>query len=299
MPESVHGAKNWSRFDLEVPPPGRIEYPLYAGVWDPAIPGPLSMDIHQGMEIGLVLRGQVERHYENYAFVAGPGDLHLTATWEPHGWRIRDSDTAQVVLIFLPEVLEDRMFREVPWLSFFTAPPGHRPQVTSPEMREEVLTIGRRLYYEARERPRGWAIGLRLCLFDLLLTIHRYWEPPALSSPAPAVQASSFARVMPAVQLVYGSPSRHLSSEVAAAACGLHRSRFRELFRQTMGVSFQDFCRRARLATVAQLLLTTDLPTDTIAEETGFTDGSHLHRTFVQFYGTTPGRYRAEHRATP
>jgi AraC-like DNA-binding protein len=288
--------RKWSLFDLEVPAPGRIQYPLHAGVWDPAPPGPLTMDVHQGMEIGIVLRGQMDRHFEDLVFVASAGDLHLCSAWEPHGWRVRKPDTSQVVLIFLAEVVDERAFREIPWLTFFTLPPSRRPRTSSPQMRREVLSIGKRIYREARHQPRGWMIGVRLCLFELLLTIHRYWTPSQPAGPAAPVQAGNFARVMPAVTTVYGNPARRVSSDEGAAACGLHRSRFNSVFRQTMGVSFQDFCRRARLASVAHLLLTSGLSTDAIAAETGFADGSHLHRTFVQYYGMTPGRYRAAHR---
>ena len=61
-----------------------------------------------------------------------------------------------------------------------------------------------------------------------------------------------------------------------------------------MGLSFGMFCRRSRLGRVAQLLLSTDLSTETIAGEAGFADGSHLHRAFVKQYGCTPGVYRAQ-----
>jgi len=288
--------RKWSFFDLEVPPPGRIEYPLHVGVWDPAPRGPLTMDTHQGMEIGIVLRGQMERHFEDLVFLANPGDIHLCSAWEPHGWRVTGRNTSQVVFIFLPEVIDERSSREVPWLSFFNVPPRQRPRTLKPEMRKQMLEIGRRTHHETRERLPGWRIAVQLCLHELLLAIHRHWGLAQAVTAVPHVPASEFGRMMPAVTLVYSEPARHVSSEEAAAVCRLHRSRFNTVFRQTMGLSFQDFCRRARLAHVAHLLLTTDLPTDAIAEACGFSDGSHLHRTFVQYYGVTPGHYRGQHR---
>jgi AraC-like DNA-binding protein len=287
----------WSLFDLEIPAPGNIEYPLHVGAWDPLVACPLTMDMHQGMEIAIVLHGQVERHFEDVVYTAGPGDVHLCSAWEPHGWRVRKAGAGQVVVIFMAEVIDDRAFANVPWLSFFTVPPAQRPQTTSPAMRKELLALGRRLYREGKERPHEWQVGARLLLHELLLTLHRNWELPHGARTPVAVPASGFGRVMPAIKLVYADPARHLQAGEAAAACGLHRSRFNALFQHTMGVSFQDFCRRARLASVARLLLTTDLPTNIIADRLGFTDGSHLHRTFVRYYGYTPGQYRSQQRA--
>ncbi len=296
MVEVPAGARDWSLFDLEVPAAGRIEYPLHIGVWEAPEPGVLTMDVHQGMEIGLVLQGTMERHYEDLTFAASPGDIHLCSAWEPHGWRVSEPDTVSVVFIFLAEVMDDEAMRGVPWLSFFTLPPRQRPRTSGAEMRQEILRLGQIIRREAVEKPRGWLAAVRLFLFYLLLIVNRYWEDPEAPEVQRPVPAGNFARVMPAVALVHDNPERDIGVAKAAAACGLHRSRFGSIFRQTMGVSFTQFRRRARLARVAHLLITTDLPTEAIAEETGFADGSHLHRTFVQYYRCTPGQYRAQHR---
>jgi AraC-like DNA-binding protein len=200
------------------------------------------------------------------------------------------------VFIFLAEVMDDEAMRGVPWLSFFTVPPRQRPRTSSAEMRREILRLGQIIRREAVDKPRGWLAVVRLFLFYLLLIVNRYWEDPEAPDLRRSVPASNFARVMPAVTLVHDNPERDIGVAKAAAACRLHRSRFGSIFQQTMGVSFTQFHRRARLAVVAHLLITTDLPTEAIAEKTGFVDGSHLHRTFVQYYNCTPGQYRAQHR---
>jgi len=33
-----------------------------------------------------------------------------------------------------------------------------------------------------------------------------------------------------------------------------------------------------------------------IAQQAGFADSSHMHRTFVNHYGCTPGEYRTQNR---
>jgi AraC-like DNA-binding protein len=65
-----------------------------------------------------------------------------------------------------------------------------------------------------------------------------------------------------------------------------------------MGVTFGRFALRARLHQAAHLLLHTGIPIDTIAKDTGFADGSHLHRAFVRTYDCTPAQYRKRRRAT-
>ena len=98
---------------------------------------------------------------------------------------------------------------------------------------------------------------------------------------------------MPAVRLIQSHPTRRLSLKEAAATCGLSVSQFGYLFRHLMGLSFGKFCMRARLAYVAQLLLTTDLSVEAIADVAAFADASHLHHAFAGVYGDTPARYRS------
>jgi AraC-like DNA-binding protein len=283
--------RSWSLFDLEIPSATRIAYPLHAAVWEPRKPGPLTMDLHQGMELGIVLRGRMERHYEDFAFVAKPGDIHFCSAWEPHGWRVAAPNTSQVVIIFLPEVIDTDLLSGVPWLGFFTVPPRERPRVGVGKLRREVLEIGRRLRREGIDESSGWQASVRSLMFYLFVLLGRHWEPPRPPRDSGA-SAGSFARVMPAVELVHRDITRIPTLAKAAAACGLHRSRFGSLFKETMGVSFAKFRQRAQLAQVAQFLLTTKLSSEAIGEQTGFVDASHMHRTFVNTYGYTPGEYR-------
>ncbi|MDO9002414.1 MAG: AraC family transcriptional regulator [Aquabacterium sp.] len=49
----------------------------------------------------------------------------------------------------------------------------------------------------------------------------------------------------------------------------------------------------------AKLLLKGPLPIAAISAECGFADQAHLTRVFNMAVGTTPGRWRAEHRQRP
>jgi AraC-like DNA-binding protein len=46
-------------------------------------------------------------------------------------------------------------------------------------------------------------------------------------------------------------------------------------------------------------LATTDLPGMAVAQQSGFADASHLHRTFVKQYACTPALYRRRFKAGP
>jgi len=266
--------------------------PLWAdtGAYDGSLQ--VETNVHPGIEVGVILAGQAERHYPDHEIAGVPGDVWLCAMWEPHGWRVILPETDRVVLIFLPEFLGDEMLGDLPWLSLFAAPPSQRPQVSTPEMRRTVLAMGWKLQDDILTKAPGWQTAVRLDLLRLLFDLSRNWQPPVgagLQLPRP----SHLSRIMPALTLLHERGPLGLSLLEAAAACNLGQTRFGLLFRQTMGLSFGRFRLRSRLASAAHLLLTTDHPVDDIAARVGFSDGSHLHRAFVRQYGCTPGDYRS------
>ena len=160
-------------------------------------------------------------------------------------------------------------------------------------MRERVLAIGGEIIREAEHKLRGWRDGVRLRVLTLLLTIYRSLREGDPGAYRLDADASDVARILPAVELVGLHPQRRVSLAEAAATCQLSVTRFRLLFRRTMGVSFGQFALRNRLAHAAHLLLSTRLSVEAVAKEVGFVDGSHLQRTFRKHYGRTPRSRRA------
>ncbi len=274
----------------------RVEHELAPGVPFAEVavlsgPEPLLVEVHDGVEVGVVLSGSAERHFETHVEVASAGDVWLCAMWEPHGRRVVSSQYEGVLLIFQPDFLGDEAVGSPNSLRVFAAPPESRPRVTGNAMRTRVLAVGQELRREVEQQQPGWEVAVRLHLLLLLFTLSRDWRPPALGGRT-AGAGSNLRRIMPALALVHDDGSARVSIPEAAAACGLGRSRFSLLFRETMGMSFSQFSLRARLARVAEMLMGTDLATEGIAAECGFVDASHLHRAFVRHYGDTPAAYR-------
>lgn len=257
---------------------------------------PLEIEVHAGIEVGILLAGAEEHQLDDWVCRALPGDVWLTATWEPHGWRVAAPNTQDVLVIFLPEFLGEEQLGNLSWLDLFAVPPNQRPRVTTPEMRERIIALGYELRQEVSEQRPGWQTAVRLSLLNLLLTLSREWRPPARSHVRSRLRAASLPRIIPALNLVQSRPARRVSVADAAKACGLGRAQFCLIFQDAMGMSFGRFRRRSRLGYVAELLLSTDLTIGAIAQQAGFADSSHMHRTFVNHYSCTPGEYRTQNR---
>ena len=269
---------------------------LYAEAIFTELPLPLDIHLHSEVEVGLVLAGEERIEFSDHQLTCRPGDVWLCGTREPHGFA-KSAGTRNLVLLFAPEFIGEELVGEVPWLTLFSVPPAQRPQVTSPEMRRRVLAIGQVLRGEIEQARPNWQSAVRLELLRLLIELHRGWDLSRLPRTPGPVRLSSLARLMPALNLVHSLPWRRVEVTEAAAACRLSGSRFQDLFRHTMGVSFGAFGLRARLSYATHRLLNTDRSVAAIAAEAGFVDDSHLHRVFVKQYACTPAQYRERRKA--
>ncbi|MGD0111179.1 MAG: AraC family transcriptional regulator [Armatimonadota bacterium] len=280
----------------------RIDYhlsstdPAYIGSTTYESPTPLMADVHEGFEVGVLLTGAQERHSQDLVQLVQPGDIWLCGTWEPHGWRVLLPGTQNVVCVFLAGHLGDERFAEISWLDLFAADPGHRPRVADASTRARVLALGQDMLSELMDEQPGWGNAIRLDLLRALFAVSRKWSPPAAGTVKTRARPTDLARVMPALRLVHSSPARRVSLDEAAQECTLSRARFCMVFRSTMGLTFGEFCLRARLARAAHELLSGDSSTETIAEQTGFSDASHFHHNFLKRYGCTPAHYRRQGR---
>ncbi len=271
------------------------EDPLDAVIVQYEQPHALEIYMHQCLEVGVLIDGRQEQHYQDFVIQLAPGDVSLIAGWEPHGARILEGGTRRLSLYFVPEFLGEESFEGIHWLTLFANRPEERPRVTDEEMRREVVGVGRQLIREIEQKKWGWQSAVRLGILQILLSMCRGWRAPEDRVRDSQARMNNLARIMPAISLVQHRASLRVSRQEAAVACRLSVSQFALLFRQAMGVTFGKFVGRNRVSRAAALLVATASPLKQIARETGFSHASHLHRCFVESYRCTPGEYR-QHR---
>ena len=64
------------------------------------------------------------------------------------------------------------------------------------------------------------------------------------------------------------------------------------LFRQTTGITFNDYLNNLRVKHACKLLLNPDLSIKEIASQCGFNSLEYFYATFKKFYGITPAKYK-------
>jgi AraC-like DNA-binding protein len=278
------------------------ELPVRADIGLYPVATPWDADVHQEFEFGIVLAGEEERRTGLPGGVqagraAGgerlrPGDIWLIAMWEPHWWRAVTPGTTDVYLQFSAGYLGAERVGRYSWFELFAPAPRERPRVASPALRGAVRLLGQRIREELARRRQSWERAVRLDVLRVLVEMERDWDPPSSLASGRQSEDADLREIMPALTEVNSQLPNRIPLPEAAGLCGMSRARFCSVFKRSMGVSFARFALRARLAWVSSQLLSGDQSIASIAAGAGFADESHLHRTFLRYYGCTPGLYR-------
>ena len=98
-----------------------------------------------------------------------------------------------------------------------------------------------------------------------------------------------------ALSFIESNFQRDITIEEIAAFCGLNRSYFGKVFRETMGESPQAFLLHYRMGRAAQLLKETRLSVGEIAQQVSYDNQLHFSRAFKNVHGVSPREYRQTH----
>lgn len=94
-----------------------------------------------------------------------------------------------------------------------------------------------------------------------------------------------------AADYIHKNYSYPLTIPEVAGFAGVTRSQLFRIFKQTLGVSPQEYLIRIRLQNAVRLMRTTGLSVTEILYSCGFNDPSHFSRQFKLRYGVTPSEY--------
>jgi len=116
---------------------------------------------------------------------------------------------------------------------------------------------------------------------------------PALQpAPAPCRTPAHRREVLAAREHLAANLERPVSLEELAGVAGLSSGHLVRTFRNVLGLPPHAYQNQLRVER-AKELLAHGLPIAQVAQDTGFTDQSHFHRTFRRFVAATPGQYQA------
>lgn len=148
-------------------------------------------------------------------------------------------------------------------------------------------------------RVANTSLVFRCQLLGFAVRVLNYIEPQSTQDASIQAKSSKVRRLGVLVQKLSDTDLIRFNGEQLASHCDCSVRHFRRLFKQVMGVSLQEKQSELRMLKAKQMLLESDLPVVEIALACGFHHQSLFHSMFKEWFGTTPGQWRARHRASP
>ena len=130
---------------------------------------------------------------------------------------------------------------------------------------------------------------------------HLYLFIDYLTRSAASVRLASNGKVRDfyikeALNYIEQSFQNDISIEEIASFCGLNRTYFGRIFKETVGKSPQQFLLSYRMAKAAELLKLTSLSVRDIGNAVGYPNQLHFSRAFKNVYGMSPREWRNKNR---
>lgn len=132
---------------------------------------------------------------------------------------------------------------------------------------------------------------------------HLYLFADSLSRSSASMRLSSNGKVRDfyikeALNFIEQNFQNNISIEELASFCGLNRTYFGRIFKDTVGKSPQQFLLHYRMTKAAELLKITALSVSDIGNAVGYPNQLHFSRAFKNIYGISPREWRNKNKRT-
>ncbi len=148
---------------------------------------------------------------------------------------------------------------------------------------------------ELEQRDYGYDIIVHDRICGLLVNLIRKWREKGFDTD----KAAEFAGEMDSIHVITSYIDAHagepIKVEELADMCNMSYSYFAKNFKRYYGRSCKEYIEFIRICKAEDLLLFTDFDLNYISQETGFSDSSHLIKTFRKWKGVTPRQYKMTH----
>lgn len=138
----------------------------------------------------------------------------------------------------------------------------------------------------------------RLLDIALVATLRAWFALPHVDAPGWYL-AQGDAVAGPALRLMHAAPARPWSLDALAAEVGCSRATFARRFTELVGEPPMTYLTGWRIALAADLLRTTDLTVETIAQRVGYANAFALSVAFKRLRGSSPRSHRADPSPAP
>lgn len=261
----------------------------------------IGMHIQEFQEINIVINGQGKHYIEDNCVDADVGDIFIIPPEVRHGYVGEENFDVFHILIhrrFIDKNSSDFQLLES-YFELFSAEPIMRTKSKNPlhlRLSDENFAKVRALLSQMEQYPDTSVAsdclarsGLTTVLISMLCKA--YSESGSKSENNKKLHQGDEC-FLKAISKIHESYKEKLTVTELAKIANLSRSAFVRKFTEICKIPPSEYLTKRRLEAAEYMLLHTALSVGEIAFETGFYDASHLNKTFISHYGTSPNAFR-------
>lgn len=255
---------------------------------------PIRAHWHHYVEILYIMDGTLCVEQDQTLSVLKEGDLLLIYPTVVHTIYAADDHFVNYAVIkFNPAEIHLSSDTTLKLRALFSRNPEKRfvhfsSQLLMPHQIRSTVT---RLVEEMARQAIGFNVIIDAFLNTLLVSLTRIWKENHINLNAGA-GTGACCSIDDILEYIDSHAGSQLLIPDLAARCNMSYSTFSRQFKQRTGRSCKEYLEYIRICKAQNLLLFTDLSLDYIASETGFTDCSHLIKTYKKAKGITPAQQR-------
>lgn len=257
---------------------------------------PVRPHWHYFAEFIYMLEGSAEMNTGTDSYILNPGEMMIFHPSSVHSIYAVDMSMPKYAVLKLD-------------ISQFTQAPPYTPKFralfkqaerygadvffdTDTAERMECERVFLQCAEEMLQNRYGRDLIVRADIYTLLMNIARVWYEKGLPMDLSDIPADEGIGIESVTEYIDSCISEDLRVADIAKECGMCYSFFAKKFSAYYGMSCKEYIERHRIFKAEELLLFTDYDLNYISQETGFSDCSHLIKSFKKYRGITPKQFR-------
>jgi len=252
-----------------------------------------SVHIHSDLELGLIIEGSTVLYSDHRPHRLEKGDIYLINPMEPHEFSSGDGG-ALILAIQISPQLGEQFFPDAANIRFEGGAALQKAFSDKPQAFELLTAICVQLSKAYLSRDRNFEFCC-LSLVSMLLqqlTEHVPWS--VLSGEDSASTRQRAERIFAITDYIERNFKRKLLLSEIAQREKLSLSYLSHFFKDTMGITFQEYLNQTRFDYACMLLENTDRTILDISVSSGFSDVRYFNRMFYEHFGVSPSSCRSE-----
>lgn len=148
---------------------------------------------------------------------------------------------------------------------------------------------------ETSAQQYGYDVIVRSNINYLLINMLRIWQENGFTVDSEVFAKDAVYDIYSITEYIEENISKGIRVTDIAQMCGMSYSYFAKRFQRVYGKSCKEYMEEMRVLKAEEFLIFTDFDLTYISQETGFSDCSHLIKSFKRRLGVTPKQFRTGH----